>query len=253
MYTESATLKRSDTLNAVTGRSASIIVCEVAGATSVSHGEAASCRRNVEAPLSGPDRVDPGSDDGEARPLRDEQPRRAASRDHPRDHRRDEPGVLDVGQQGPEVGQREPELKARAGRRLPLAAGEKVYLNHAARLSASPTASSNSGATSSTATASNTASRTFSRWIGLAASTGTLRRLESASFSPGTRDPPPAVYTRDSPPAQRDAVARNPAARSPPTATSSPRASTYDARSGCCASPWLTFSESSADSPCSRC
>src|SRR2546430_16379973 len=47
MYTESATLKRSDTLNAVTGRSASMIVCEVAGATSVSHGEAASCRRNV--------------------------------------------------------------------------------------------------------------------------------------------------------------------------------------------------------------
>src|SRR5438132_6517595 len=47
MYTESATLKRSDTLNAVTGRSASMIVCEVAGATSVSQGEAASCRRNV--------------------------------------------------------------------------------------------------------------------------------------------------------------------------------------------------------------
>src|SRR3989442_459411 len=47
MYTESATLKRSDTLNAVTGRSASMTVCDVAGATSVSHGEAASCRRNV--------------------------------------------------------------------------------------------------------------------------------------------------------------------------------------------------------------
>src|SRR2546426_616637 len=208
---------------------------------------------DVEATLFGAHRIESRFDHGEARPLGDEQRRRAASRDDPRDHCRDEPGVLDVGQEGPEVGQRELELKARAGRRLLLATGEKVYLNHAARLSASPTASSSSGATSSTAMASNPASRTFSRWTGFAASPGTLSRPERASFSPGTRDPPPAVYTRDSPPAERDAVARNAAARSTPTAISSPRASTYDARSGCCACPWITFSESSADSPFSRC
>src|SRR5207237_9167453 len=47
MYTESATLNRSDKLNAVTGRSASITVDDVAGVTSVSQGDAASCRRNV--------------------------------------------------------------------------------------------------------------------------------------------------------------------------------------------------------------
>src|SRR2546426_843044 len=208
---------------------------------------------DVEATLFGAHRIESRFDHGEARPLGDEQRRRAASRDDPRDHCRDEPGVLDVGQEGPEVGQRELELKARAGRRLLLATGEKVYLNHAARLSASPTASSSSGATSSTAMASNPASRTFSRWTGFAASPGTLSRPERASFSPGTRDPPPAVYTRDSPPAERDAVARNAAARSTPTAISSPRASTYDARSGCCAWPWMTFSESTAESPFSRC
>src|SRR5438105_15526998 len=47
MYTESATLNRSDTLNAVTGRSASITVDDVAGETAVSQGDAAGCRRNV--------------------------------------------------------------------------------------------------------------------------------------------------------------------------------------------------------------
>src|SRR6266480_5203593 len=47
MYTESATRYFTVTLNEVTGRSASITVCELAGVTSVNHGEAASCRRNV--------------------------------------------------------------------------------------------------------------------------------------------------------------------------------------------------------------
>src|SRR5438477_5659676 len=47
MYTESATRKRTATLNAVTGRSASMIVEVVAGITSVSQGDAASWRRNV--------------------------------------------------------------------------------------------------------------------------------------------------------------------------------------------------------------
>src|SRR6184192_3407970 len=45
MYTESATLNRSDTLNAVTGRSASITGDDGAGETSGSQGDAASCRR----------------------------------------------------------------------------------------------------------------------------------------------------------------------------------------------------------------
>src|SRR5205823_12588952 len=35
------------TVNAVTGRSASMTVCDAAGVTSVNHGDAASCRRNV--------------------------------------------------------------------------------------------------------------------------------------------------------------------------------------------------------------
>src|SRR2546422_4374068 len=47
MYTESATRKRTATLNAVTGRSASMIVEVVAGVTSVSQGDAASWRRKV--------------------------------------------------------------------------------------------------------------------------------------------------------------------------------------------------------------
>src|SRR6266404_1021694 len=47
MYTESATRYFTVTLNSVTGRSASITVCELAGVTSVNHGDAASCRRNV--------------------------------------------------------------------------------------------------------------------------------------------------------------------------------------------------------------
>src|SRR2546429_94682 len=75
----------------------------------------------------------------------------------------DQPGVLDVGQQGREVGQRELALTAGAGRRFLLCAGRKVYLDHAARPGASPTERKSSGAPSSTATASNTASRTLSR------------------------------------------------------------------------------------------
>ena len=47
MYTESATRYRTVTLNSVTGRSASLTICELAGVTSVNHGDAASCRRNV--------------------------------------------------------------------------------------------------------------------------------------------------------------------------------------------------------------
>jgi len=47
MYTESATRYRADTVNAVTGRSCSTTVWELAGITSVNQGDAASCRRNV--------------------------------------------------------------------------------------------------------------------------------------------------------------------------------------------------------------
>src|SRR6266511_187356 len=47
MYTESATRYRTVTLKPVTGRSASITTCELAGVTSMNHGDAASCRRNV--------------------------------------------------------------------------------------------------------------------------------------------------------------------------------------------------------------
>src|SRR6266566_1665295 len=100
---------------------------------------------------------------------------------------------------------------------------------------------------------SNTESSTLSRCTGLASSTGTRSRFDNASFRPGTRAPPPMVYTRPRPPAERDAVARNAAARSTPTAISSPRASTYCARSPLCAWPWMTRSESSAESPFSRC
>src|SRR5207244_12163711 len=85
-----------------------------------------------------------------------------------------------------------------AGRRLlPLLPGKEVYFDHAARLSARPTDSIKRGATSSTATDSNTESRTLSRCTGLASSTGTRSRFDSASFRPGTRAPPPMVYTRD--------------------------------------------------------
>src|SRR5437867_13268344 len=47
MYTESATRYRTVTSNSVTGRSASMTVCELAGVTSVNQGDAASWRRNV--------------------------------------------------------------------------------------------------------------------------------------------------------------------------------------------------------------
>src|SRR5947208_688347 len=166
--------------------------------------------------------------------------------------RHQQPRVLDARQQTPEIGQRELEARAAGGRFLPLP-GKQVYFDHAARLSARPTDSISSGATSSTATDSNTESRTLSRCTGLASSTGTRSRFDNASFRPGTRAPPPIVYTRPNPPAERDAVARNAAARSTPTAISSPRASTYCAKSPLWAWPWMTRSESSADSPFSRC
>src|SRR5205807_5941696 len=120
----------------------------------------------------------------------------------------EQPGVFDARKQTPEVGQRELEARAAAGRLL-LLSGKKVYFDHAARLSARPTESIRSGATSSTATDSNTASRTLSRCTGLASSTGTRKRPDSASFRPGIRAPPPIVNTRPSPPAERDAVAGN--------------------------------------------
>src|SRR5438876_199029 len=146
-----------------------------------------------------------------------------------------EPRVLDRGDEATEIGKGELEPAPRC--RPLLLPWEKIYFDHAARLSASPTDSISRGATSSTDTDSNTASRTLSRCTGLATSTGTLSRLPSASFSPGIRAPPPIVYTRPRPPAEREAVARNAAARSTPTAISSPRASTYGARSALCVRP----------------
>src|SRR5690349_24932542 len=47
MYTESAMRYRTVTVKAVTGRSASITVCDAAGVTSVNQADAASWRRNV--------------------------------------------------------------------------------------------------------------------------------------------------------------------------------------------------------------
>src|SRR5205814_6129635 len=141
------------------------------------------------------------------------------------------PGVFDARKQTPEVGQRELEARAAAGRLL-LLSGKKIYFDHAARLSARPTDSIKRGATSSTATDSNTESRTLSRCTGLASSTGTRSRFDNASFRPGTRAPPPMVYTRPRPPAERDAGARNAAARATPTPISSPPASTYSAKIG---------------------
>src|SRR5881396_664025 len=186
------------------------------------------------------------------RALRDEPQQPAPDHDQRGRARREQPRVLDARQQTPEVGQRELEARA-AGGCLPLLPGKQVYFDHAARLSARPTESIKRGAISSTATDSKTESRTLSRCTGLASSTGTRSRFDNVSFRPGTRAPPPIVYTRPSPPAERDAVARNAAARSTPTAISSPRASTYCARSPLCAWPWMTRSESSAESPFSRC
>src|SRR5882724_3509830 len=185
------------------------------------------------------------------RALRDEPQQPAADHDQRGRARREQPRVLDARKQTPEVGQRELEARA-AGGRLPLLPGQQVDFDHEARLSARPTESIKRGAISSTATDSNTESRTLSRCTGLASSTGTRSRFDNASFRPGMRAPPPIVYTRPSPPAERDAVARNAAARSTPTAISSPRASTYCARSPLWAWPWMTRSESSADSPFSR-
>src|SRR3989454_2510598 len=180
------------------------------------------------------------------RALCDEPQQPAADHDQRGRAGGEQPGVFDARKQTPEVGQRELEARAAAGCLL-LLSGKKIYFNHAARLSARPTDSIKRGATSSTATDSNTESRTLSRCTGLASSTGTRSRFDNASFRPGTRAPPPMVYTRPSPPAERDAAPRNAAARSTPTAISSPRASTYCARSPLCAWPWMTRSESSAE------
>src|SRR6266511_1568218 len=188
----------------------------------------------------------------QSRALRDEPQQPAPDHDQRGRARHEQPRVLDARKQAPEVGQRELEARA-AGGRLLLLPGKEIYFDHAARLSARPTDSISSGAISSTATDSKTESRTLSRCTGLASSTGTRSRLDNASFRPGTRAPPQIVYTRPSPPAERDAVARNAAARSTPTAISSPRASTYCAKSPLCACPWMTRSESSAESPFSRC
>src|SRR5439155_23215897 len=115
------------------------------------------------------------------RALRDE-PQQATPDDDQRGRARSEqPRVLDARKQTPEVGQRELEARAAGGRLLPLP-GKEVYFDHAARLSARPTDSISSGATSSTATDSNTESRTLSRCTGLASSTGTRSRFDSASF-----------------------------------------------------------------------
>src|SRR4029077_16019287 len=110
-------------------------------------------------------------------------------------------GVLDAGQQSLEIGQGE--LEPRTARRLFLFPRKEVDFDHAARLSARPTDSIKSGATSSTETDSNTESRTLSRCTGLASSTGTRSRFDSASFRPGTRAPPPIVYPPPPPPADR--------------------------------------------------
>src|SRR5882762_3469029 len=240
MYTESATRKRTATLNAVTGRSASMIVEVVAGVTSVSQGDAASWRRNVvnawmstvlpviqtrtcgfpvdaandgdlrdqrvadalglallgdhrvEAPLLRLHLGEPVLGHPQARALRDEPQQPAPDHDQRGRAGHEQPRVLDARQQAPEVGQRELEARA-AGGCLLLLPREKIYFDHAARLSARPTDSIKRGAISSTATDSNTESRTLRRWTGLATSTGTRSRLDSASFRPGTRDPPPIV------------------------------------------------------------
>src|SRR2546428_123169 len=153
------------------------------------------------------------------RALRDEPQQPTPDDDQRRRARDEQPGVPDAGQQTPEVGQRELEARAAGRRLLPLLPGKEVYFDHAARLSASPTDSIKSGAMSSTATDSNTESRTLSRCTGLASSTGTRSRFDNTSFRPGTRAPPPIVYTRPSPPAHREALARHAAARSPATAS----------------------------------
>src|SRR2546425_83213 len=140
----------------------------------------------------------------------------------PRD-RAAQPAFLGLWVAGPAVRRRP--LSA-GSRFLLLLSGGRVYLNDGARLSGSPSASIKSGATSSTGTVSNTSSRTRRRCTGFASSIATFRRAPSTSFRPGIRAPPPVVYTRDRPPAERDAVARKAAARSTPTAISSPRALT---------------------------
>src|SRR6266516_4767583 len=182
----------------------------------------------VEPPLLDAHGLELRLEHSEPRAQGDEQQQPTADDHDRRDAGREQPWILDARDQPPQIREREPELEARAGRRLlrPLLAGEQVDFDHATRLSARPTASIRSGATSSTDTVSNTASRTLRRCTGPASSTGTRSRLDRASFSPGMRAPPPIVNTRPSPPAEREAVWRNAAARSTPTASSSLRAST---------------------------
>src|SRR2546423_1206114 len=189
----------------------------------------------VEAPLLDRDALEPRLGHAQPRGLGEEQQHHAHDHHRRGRARRDEPRILDRRDEAAEVGEGELEPAPRCPPLL--LPWEEIDFDHAARLSASPTDSISSGATSSTDTDSNTASRTLSRCTGLATSTGTLSRLPSASFSPGMRAPPPIVYTRPRPPAEREAVARNAAARSTPTAISSPRASTYGARSPLCVRP----------------
>src|SRR5437762_2793263 len=170
----------------------------------------------VEAPLLGPHAIEPRLGHAQPGRLREEQQHHAHDHHGRRRARRDQPRVLDRGDEATEIGKGELEPAPRC--RPLLLPWEKIYFDHAARLSASPTDSISRGATSSTDTDSNTASRTLSRCTRLATSTGSLSRLPSASFSPGIRAPPPIVYTRPRPPAEREAVARNAAARSTPTA-----------------------------------
>src|SRR5207302_987333 len=135
MYTESATRKRTATLNAVTGRSASMIVEVVAGITSVSHGDAASWRRNVvnawmstvlpllrehrvEAPLLRLHLDAAVLRHPQPRALRDEPQQPAADHDQRGRAGGEQPGVFDARKQTPEVGQRELEARAAAGRLL---------------------------------------------------------------------------------------------------------------------------------------
>src|ERR1043166_6443786 len=128
--------------------------------------------------------------DTHARAVGDKEERAAAAHDHPGRNGADQPRVFDLGNDRLEVGHRELDASSLADL---LFTGKEIYLDHAARLSARPTASISSGATSSTGTVSNTSSFTRSRCTGFARSIGTLSRAPSTSFSPGMRAPPPVV------------------------------------------------------------
>src|SRR5207248_5401444 len=72
------------------------------------------------------------------RALRDEPQQPATDHDQRGRAGGEQPGVFDARKQTPEVGQRELEARAAAGRLL-LLSGKKIYFDHAARLSARPT------------------------------------------------------------------------------------------------------------------